>query len=136
MRHAVVGWTLVALLGSRAAATAAPLQRPAQALAAVEAARHVGRSATVCGEVVTATYASRSRGQPTFLNLDRPYPNQVFTVVIWGEDRKAFGRPEVELLGKVICVTGRIEQYQGRPQIVAREAKQITVVGRGGSGRR
>lgn len=103
-------------------------QRPANALTAAEAGRHLGQVATVCGTVVTATYASRSRGQPTFLNLDKPYPNHIFTIVIWGEDRKKFGRPEVELFEKTVCVNGRIEQYQSRPEIVVREPKQIRVI--------
>jgi len=44
-----------------------------------EAAKHIGEKATVCGVVASARYASRSKGQPTFLNLDKPYPNQIFT---------------------------------------------------------
>jgi hypothetical protein len=29
----------------------------------------------------------RTRRQPTFLNLDAPYPQHIFTVVVWGESR-------------------------------------------------
>ena len=42
---------------------------------------------TVCGIVASAHYAASSKGQPTFVNLDKPYPNQIFTVLIWGSDR-------------------------------------------------
>jgi hypothetical protein len=31
-----------------------------------------------------------------FLNLDQPYPREVFTVLIWGSDRAKFGTPEVD----------------------------------------
>jgi hypothetical protein len=48
-------------------------------LTAAEARGHVGENGTVCGKVVSTHYADRSRGQPTFLNLDKP--------VIWGSDR-------------------------------------------------
>jgi len=58
-----------------------------------EAKEHFGETATVCGEVVSARYADSTKGQPTFLNLDKPYPNQVFTVVIWGNNRSKFGTP-------------------------------------------
>jgi hypothetical protein len=66
------------------------------------AANHVGETATVCGTVASANYAAGSRGSPTFLNLGKPYPNHVFTAVIWGSDRPKFGtlfraRPEVIL---------------------------------------
>lgn len=96
-------------------------------LTAMEAKDHYGEAATVCGEVVSATYAGTSNGQPTFLNLDRAFPNQIFTVVIWGEDRSKFGVPEDAYKGKRICATGRITAYAGLPEIVATEPKQIAV---------
>jgi hypothetical protein len=54
----------------------------AETIAASEAKNHIGEKATVCGKVVSAHYAARSRSQPTFLNLDKPYPQQIFTIVI------------------------------------------------------
>jgi len=58
--------------------------------------------------------------------LDKPYPNHIFTAVIWIEDRPKFGQPEAELKGKKICVTGTIEEYQQKPQIMLRERTQLT----------
>src|SRR5690606_32938228 len=52
-------------------------------VSAEEARRYAGATVTVCDSVASATFAARSRGQPTFINLARPYPNQVFTIVIW-----------------------------------------------------
>src|SRR2546425_11283820 len=80
----------------------------AASLSPVDAPSHVGKTATVCGVVASARYASNLRMQPTFLNLDEPYPNQIFTVVIFGDDRPKFGTPEKSLQGKRICVTGVI----------------------------
>lgn len=99
----------------------------AAGLSAEEAAGHVGETATVCGVGASAKHATSVRGQPTFLNLDRPYPNQVFTVVIWGSDRAAFGQPEVAYQNKRICVTGLVESYKGKPEIIARRPSQIEV---------
>jgi hypothetical protein len=79
----------------------------------------------VCGVVASGRYSERARGKPTFLDMDKAYPQQVFTVVIWGENRAKFGAPERELRDKRVCVTGRIEQYQGKPEIVASEPRQI-----------
>jgi DNA/RNA endonuclease YhcR with UshA esterase domain len=90
-----------------------------------EAKEHFGETATVCGEVVSARYADSTKGQPTFLNLDKPYPNQVFTVVIWGNNRSKFGTPEDAYKGKRICVSGKITAYGGLPEIVADDPKQI-----------
>lgn len=50
-------------------------------LAAPEAKGHIGERATVCGKVASTRYAATTRGKPTFLNLDQPYPNPLFTVL-------------------------------------------------------
>jgi micrococcal nuclease len=97
-------------------------------LTAEEAAAHVGEMATVCGAVVSTSYATRIRGAPTFLNLDRPYPDHLFTVVIWESDRVVFGEPEVAYADKSVCVTGKIDEYGGKPQIVARDPSHIDVM--------
>lgn len=92
-----------------------------------EAKEHFGEGATVCGEVVSTRYAESSKGQPTFLNLDQPYPNQIFTAVIWGDNRSKFGKPEDGYKGKRICVSGKITAYAGQPEVVVTDPKQITV---------
>jgi hypothetical protein len=74
-------------------------------ISAADAKNHVGERATVCGEVASTHYAVSSRGSPTFINLDKPYPNQIFTVLIWGTNRPKFGDPEEAYRGKNICVT-------------------------------
>lgn len=90
-----------------------------------EAKDHVGEVATVCGSVASTRYAVSTKGQPTFLNLEKPYPNQIFTVVIWGRHRNKFGAPEREYQGKRICVTGKISDYRDRPEMVASDPEQI-----------
>ncbi len=54
-------------------------------LSAAEAKDHIGEDTTVCGEVVSTRYAASTKGHPTFLNLDKPYPNQIFTATT-GDD--------------------------------------------------
>lgn len=93
------------------------------------AAAHIGEVETVCGIVVSATYARGSRGRPTFLNLDKPYPEHIFTVLIWGRNRGKFDEPpERRYRDREICVHGRIEEYRGKPQIEVREPSQVGVV--------
>ncbi len=91
-----------------------------------EAAAHVGEYATVCGQVASTNYASQANGQPTFLDMGRAYPNQLFTVVIFGSDRGKFGSPEVSFRGKAICVTGEIQPYQGKPEIILHDPNDLT----------
>jgi DNA/RNA endonuclease YhcR with UshA esterase domain len=94
-------------------------------LTATEAKDHIGEQATVCGKVVSTRYAESSRGSPTFLNFDQPYPNQVFTLLIWGSDRSKFGDPKTSYRGKRICVTGKLTSFKGVPEVVASEPAQI-----------
>ena len=93
-----------------------------------EASEYIGQAKTVCGVVASATYAVRSKRQPTFLNLDEPYPNQIFTVIIWGSDRYKFENPPEKLYkGKSICVTGKIKAYWGKPVIIVNQPSQIII---------
>jgi len=100
-----------------------------QRLKASEAKDHIGETATVCGRVESAHFAASSKRQPTFINLDAPYPRQIFTIVIWGTDRMKFGKPEVEYVHKEVCVTGQISEYRGVPEVIATEPRQIKSAG-------
>jgi hypothetical protein len=91
-----------------------------------EAASHVGENATVCGLVSSARYAAQATAAPTFLDFGRPYPNQSFTAIIFGGDRTKFGAPEISLSEKQVCVEGKIFLYQGKPEIILRDPKQIS----------
>ncbi len=104
--------------------TCAHAQKP---ITAAEAKDHVGEKSIVCGDVVGTHYAARSRGNPTFINLDKPYPNQIFTALIWGSDRSKFGNPDEAYRDKHICVTGKISDYKGVPEIVAYDPSQVQV---------
>src|SRR5258708_32716611 len=95
-------------------------------LTAQQAVEHVGETATVCGLVVSANYATKSKGQPTFLNFDQPYPHQIFTVMILGSDRPKFGTPDRAFMGKRVCATAEIMQYRGKPEIIATSPNQLT----------
>lgn len=95
-------------------------------LTADQAKSHIGETATVCGVVASAHYAATSRGNPTFVNLDKPYPNQVFTILIWGDDLAKFSPKPSTWEGKRVCATGTISSYRGSPEIVAKNPNQVT----------
>jgi hypothetical protein len=110
---------LAALCGLGAIAAQAAELRPERAV------RHIGETATVCGVVAGAKFDVDLPLQPTFLDFVKPYPDQVFMVVILGKDRAKFGTPEVALRGKRVCVTGKIEQKDGPPEIVVNDKSQL-----------
>jgi hypothetical protein len=96
-----------------------------QRITATEAKDHVGERATVCGQVASTRYADKSKGGPTFLNLDAAYPKQIFTIVIWGIDRSKFGQPETKYRDRRVCTTGVIKSYRGTPEIEATDPREI-----------
>jgi DNA/RNA endonuclease YhcR with UshA esterase domain len=97
-----------------------------QPISPEEAQNYVGKLKTVCGKVASTHYANRSKGHPTFLNLNKPYPSQVFTVVIWGSDRSKFGKPPEYLYSdKEVCVIGKITVFRGTPEIIVKDPSQI-----------
>src|SRR5215472_8500604 len=96
-------------------------------LTAIEAKKHVGEKATVCGLVVDVHFAAGSKGLPTFVNLDKPFPNQVFTVLIWGDDLPKFAENPAKWQNRRVCATGTISEYRGNPEIVASSQDQVTI---------
>ena len=116
MKRAIV----VALLWAAIAYAQGPIS-------ATDAKNHVGEKATVCGRVASARYAMKSSGSPTFIDLDRAYPHQIFTIVIWGGDRQKFGDPQTSFSRKSVCVNGQITLYRGAPETTVHEPSQITI---------
>lgn len=96
-------------------------------ITAAEGKNHIGERATVCGKVVSTHHATRSKGEPTFLNLDERYPRQLFTILIWGNDRAKFGDPETKYQDKRVCVTGKIASYQGSAEITVNKPEQVEI---------
>ncbi len=123
---------VIVLSGSVMACGSAPptpveQEAPSNAIAWHEAKNHVGERATICGPVIDTHYASTSKGKPTFLNIGQDYPSaNRFTVVIWDDYRGNFPQaPDVYYIGKTICVTGLIIEYERIPEIEVKSPSQI-----------
>jgi DNA/RNA endonuclease YhcR with UshA esterase domain len=86
--------------------------------------KHVGETLTVEGTVSEVHIASRSG--VTFINMGGRFPNEAFTGVIFKDDASKF--PGVDsLTGKVIDITGRVQDYKGRCEIILNDAAQLKV---------
>lgn len=125
----LISLLLVALISCSSSQSVMKDYEPAQkgSITAEQAKDFVGQEKTVCGTIASTRFAASSRGRPTFLNMDKPYPRHIFTIVIWGTYRERFGEPEKTLKDKKICVTGKIETYEGKPQIVVTDPSQVKV---------
>ncbi len=92
-----------------------------------EVAEFIGQTRTVCGPVVDARHV-RSKGRPTFIYFDKPQPDNTFTVLIWGADRRKFPpNPEDYYEGKTICVDGLIREHSSGPFMEVSDPSQVSV---------
>ncbi len=79
----------------------------------------------VCGTVVGARL---SRAGNILINLDKPFPNQVFTVFIKKEDIVNFNyNPEELLKGKIICAKGKVIDLGGTPSMYIKNDTEIMI---------
>ena len=93
----------------------------------VQAKYNVGTKSTVCGTVVSTKFSEKSGA--TFLNLDKKFPNQIFSATIWKDNRANFSYiPEVELNNRKVCITGKIENNKGTPTMNISNEKSIKFI--------
>jgi hypothetical protein len=97
----------------------AKAEGPAVAIEAMDAAAHEGQQVVLSAKV----YGYKALDGLTLVNLGATYPNQLLTVVLRGEAAPM----ATEIDGKVIRVEGKVEIYKGKPEIVVREKKRITI---------
>jgi hypothetical protein len=90
--------------------------------------KHVGDSISVCGKVYGGRYLESVSSKPTLINVGAQFPNQLLTIVIYGSDRQNFEEsPEDFYKDKEVCVSGKVELYNKKPQIVVRNRDQLVV---------
>ena len=93
----------------------------------VQAKYNIGTKSTVCGTVVSTKFSEKSGA--TFLNLDKKFPNQIFSATIWKDNRANFSYiPEVELNNRKVCITGKIESNKGIPTMNISNEKSIKFI--------
>jgi hypothetical protein len=104
-----------------------PFELPIDCFNTHQAASKVGTTVSIIGKVVSTKFIPKS--QSTFLNLDQSFPNQIFSINIWKNGRRNFSyKPEENLKGKYIVVTGKVElDKNGIPSITVFKEEQIQI---------
>ncbi len=105
-----------------------PLDLPKGHFNTLQAASKDGQKVKIVGKVVSARLIDKS--QATFINLDRQFPNQIFTITIWKDARANFSyRPEKDLENQYIVVEGTVTvDKKGIPTINVENEKQIQLL--------
>lgn len=86
-----------------------------------------GKKRTVCGNVVSTKKHQKGH---VFIDLDKKFPNQIFSISIFESNIPNFDyEPEVYLKDKEVCFTGEIKDYNGVPNMVIDNGKQVKILG-------
>lgn len=90
-------------------------------LAPADAQKHVGKANCVTGTVVRVEEGNNG---VTFLDFCADYHSCPFAVVVFRADLRSIGDVR-QLQGRTINIKGRIEEYDGRAEIILRHAQQL-----------
>jgi DNA/RNA endonuclease YhcR with UshA esterase domain len=90
-----------------------------------QAVQYLGKNVEVRGFVVSVTISPLGTA---FINFGRDYPNQTFAGFIEAGSKIANDKRIAELQGKLVAITGKIELYQGKPEIKVTSTDQIKVL--------
>jgi DNA/RNA endonuclease YhcR with UshA esterase domain len=114
---------VLAILTGLNLAQAADTNAPVLAkISATNADKHYGEKVIVTGKVVEVTV----RPKVVILNFEQPFPNSPFTGVIFNRSTNQFG-DLLSLKGKNAEVSGVIQKYQNKPEIILTNANQLTI---------
>jgi hypothetical protein len=85
-----------------------------------DAAGHIGENVRICAKIS----GYKALGGMTLINLGAAYPNQLLTIVLRDAAKDEYKVAE----GQTICVSGRIEIFKGKPEIVVTDPKQVSII--------
>jgi hypothetical protein len=89
-----------------------------------DAKNHVGDIVKICTKIFGGKFLQRDT--LTLLNAGGYYPDAPLTIVIRADARKNFNNlPEEYYKNKTVCITGKIELFKDKPQIVVTGKEQM-----------
>ena len=92
----------------------------------VQAKYHIGKTATICGTVVSTRKTAKAKA--IYLNFDRMHPHQDFYATIWEYNGPNFSYdPETWLMNKRVCVTGKLTVYDDIPRISINNESEVVL---------
>ena len=91
-----------------------------------DAKSHIGDSVKICSKIYGTKYFSSGKDPVTLLDVGAKYPDTFLTIMIPDDARKLFKKPPEEYYkGASVCVTGTIQLFKGKPEIIVRNPAQI-----------
>jgi len=96
---------------------------PLKKIGALEATNFFNKTMIVTGKVARVSI----RPKIVYVDIDKAYPDSPFNGIIFPSATNQFPGLK-ELKGKDVELTGKIAEYQGRPQIILSKSNQLHVV--------
>ena len=91
----------------------------------IQAQMKIGQEVNVCGNIVASRYSKKGH---LWLNLDRQFPNQVFSIFIRKESLVNFDYDlKKRYTNKSVCVRGKVENFSDTPSITLDDQKNIAL---------
>lgn len=85
-----------------------------------------GKTVEICGTVVSTF---KSKNNNVFINLDKKFPNTIFTLTIWSRNQANFSYPpEKELLNSKVCARGKVTRREGVMQMNITNEKHLEIL--------
>ena len=109
------------LLALGLVAVAAIVPARAETIAPAEAKTHVGQTVTIKAAVEEVKVG---RAGVTFLDMGGSFPDNSFAAVIFAADLAKFPNAKA-LKGKTVAISGPVQLYQGKPEIILKTADQL-----------
>jgi len=89
---------------------------------------NTNKNVEVCG---TVAGVHKSKKGNIFINLDKQFPNAVFTLTIWSRDANNFSyAPEIDLKSQRVCAFGKVTKGRSSLEMNINNEKQIQVMER------
>lgn len=89
------------------------------------ATQYIGKSVTVCSQV----FGIKATDKVVLINLGAAYPASPLTIAILAKDFANFTTPPAEFYkNKKLCVTGIVELFKNKAQIVITKPEEISLV--------
>ena len=125
------GFDISKWVGERELGDVLPLRAdslPRNSFNTVQAKNYMGKNENirVCGTVVSTKLSSKGN---IFLNLDKKFPNQIFSITIFKDNVGNFSyQPNSFLEGRTICVTGKVTNFNGTPTVNISNESSIEIL--------
>jgi S1/P1 Nuclease len=84
---------------------------------AEDAPLHIGETVKICAKA----YEHKEMGSMVLVNMGAGYPTQLLTLVLRNDTKKIAD----DIDNKLICVSGNLLEYKGKPEIIITDAAQV-----------